>query len=166
MIIANNRLKKVIDKIDFAAKNNRMMLTDKLDAETLATIYAEIEARNSKIKRLEKMAGITESEADLIQIPNKNTDFVHCNVGAFRFDKGQQYEVVKVNKKRGTFILLDNNGKKEEFSFLAIINESFSVSKKRNDKGFLHEKKRTRLIKSVEQKKNRDSTSDSFAFTY
>lgn len=111
------------------------MLPDKLDAETLATIYAEIEARNSKIKRLEKMAGITESEADLIQIPNKNTDFVHCNVGAFGFDKGQQYEVVKVNKKRGTFILLDNNGKKEEFSFLAIINESFSVSKKRNDKG-------------------------------
>lgn len=166
MITANNRLKKVIDKIDFAAKNNRMMLPDKLDAETLATIYAEIEARNSKIKRLEKMAGITEPEADLIQIPNKNTDFVHCNVGAFGFDKGQQYEVVKVNKKRGTFILLDNNGKKEEFSFLAIINESFSVSKKRNDKGVLHEKKRTRLIKSVEQKKNRDSTSDSFAFTY
>ncbi|EAC4921767.1 hypothetical protein ARX36_11270 [Listeria monocytogenes] len=135
MIIANNRLKKVIDKIDFAAKNNRMMLPDKLDTETLATIYAEIEARNSKIKRLEKMAGITESEAYLIQIPNKNTDFVHCNVGTFGFDKGQQYEVVKVNKKRGTFILLDNNGKKEEFSFLAIINESFSVSKKRNDKG-------------------------------
>ncbi|EIO3710705.1 hypothetical protein LQJ68_002312 [Listeria monocytogenes] len=135
MITANNRLKKVIDKIDFAAKNNRMMLPDKLDAETLATIYAEIEARNSKIKRLEKMAGITEPEADLIQIPNKNTDFVHCNVGAFGFDKGQQYEVVKVNKKRVTFILLDNNGKKEEFSFLAIINESFSVSKKRNDKG-------------------------------
>ncbi|HHR1868162.1 TPA: hypothetical protein ACSYW2_12530 [Listeria monocytogenes] len=166
MITANNRLKKVIDKIDFAAKNNRMMLPDKLDAETLATIYAEIEARNSKIKRLEKMAGITEPEADLIQIPNKNTDFVHCNVGAFGFDKGQQYEVVKVNKKRGTFILLDNNGKKEEFSFLAIINESFSVSKNEMIRGVLHEKKRTRLIKSVEQKKNRDSTSDSFAFTY
>ncbi|EPP0992806.1 hypothetical protein ACULTV_001069 [Listeria monocytogenes] len=130
MITANDRLKKVIDKIDFAAKNNRMMLPDKFDAEALAAVYSELEARNSKIKRLEKMAGITESEADLIQIPNKNTNFLYCNVNVFTYDKGKQYEIVKINKKRGTFVLLDNNGKKEEFSFLAIINESFSVSKK------------------------------------
>lgn len=118
MIIANNRLKKVIDKIDFAAKNNRMMLTDKLDAETLATIYAEIEARNSKIKRLEKMAGITETER------RKSLAFWQLSTKVFLFLKNEMI------------------------------------------RGFLHEKKRTRLIKSVEQKKNRDSTSDSFAFTY
>ncbi|MBC2132040.1 hypothetical protein [Listeria innocua] len=124
------RLKKAIEKMEFASKNNRMMLPEKLDVEALSSIYAELEAKNSKIKRLEKMAGITESKADLIQIPNKNTDFLHCNVSAFTFDKGQLYEIVKINKKRGTFILLDNNGAKEEFSFLTIINESFSVSKK------------------------------------
>lgn len=124
------RLKNTIEKMEYASENNRLMLPDKVDIKMLCFILTELESKNSKISKLEKLAGITESEADLVQIPNKNTDLVYCNAKAFGFDVGSQYEVVKINKKQGNFTLVDNNGNKETFSFIAIINESFSVSKK------------------------------------
>ncbi|CAM2361082.1 hypothetical protein LISE100100_00265 [Listeria seeligeri] len=123
------RLKDIIHKMETAHKTNRMILADKLDIATLTKLLAEFESNKSKINRLEKMAGITESDADIIQIPNKNTPFVYCNVKAFGFDLGQQYEVLKVNKKQGTFTVADNNEKKETFSLLSVLNNSFSVSK-------------------------------------
>ncbi|HAA4734152.1 TPA_asm: hypothetical protein GEU45_05900 [Listeria monocytogenes] len=124
------RLKNTIEKMEYASENNRLMLPDKVDIKTLYFILTELESKNSKISKLEKIAGITESEADLVQIPNKNTDLVYCNAKTFGFDVGSQYEVVKINKKQGNFTLVDNNGNKETFSLIAIINESFSVSKK------------------------------------
>lgn len=124
------RLKNTIEKMEYASENNRLILPDKVDIKTLYFILTELESKNSKISKLEKIAGITESEADLVQIPNKNTDLVYCNAKAFGFDAGSQYEVVKINKKQGNFTLVDNNGNKETFSLIAIINESFSVSKK------------------------------------
>ncbi|EAD6937637.1 hypothetical protein AAV12_04055 [Listeria monocytogenes] len=124
------RLNMMIDKMETALVVNRMILADKLDLISLKALLAEIEANKVKINRLEKLAGITESNADIVQIPNKNTDFVYCNVKAFGFDEGGQYEVVKVNKKQGTFTIFDNNGDKEMFSLLAIVNNNFSVSKK------------------------------------
>ncbi|EAF5877605.1 hypothetical protein AOA01_00230 [Listeria monocytogenes] len=125
------RLKNIIDKMETASKTNRMILADKLDIKTLTNLLACIVEKDTKIERLEKMAGITESNADLIQIPNGNTLFVRCNVKGFAFDEGELYEIVKINKKQGNFSIFDNNGNKETFSFLAIINNSFSVSNSR-----------------------------------
>ncbi|EHW6680175.1 hypothetical protein K2003_002996 [Listeria monocytogenes] len=127
------RLNMMIDKMETALVVNRMILADKLDLISLKALLTEIEANKVKINRLEKLAGITESNADIVQIPNKNTDFVYCNVVDFERDKGSQYEVVKVNKNEGTFTILDNNGNKGTFSLLAIINNSFSVSKKQKN---------------------------------
>ncbi|MCX81762.1 hypothetical protein DXP75_06890 [Listeria monocytogenes] len=125
------RLKNIIDKMETASKTNRMILADKLDIKTLTNLLASIVEKDTKIERLEKMAGITESNADLVQIPNKDTRFVRCNVRGFTLDKGELYEVVKVNKKQGHFSICDNNGNTETYSFLAIINNSFSVSNSR-----------------------------------
>lgn len=125
------RLKNIIDKMETASKTNRMVLADKLDIKTLTNLLASIVEKDTKIERLEKMAGITESNADLIQIPNKNTLFVRCNVKGFALDEGELYEIVKINKKQGNFSIFDNNGNTETYSFLAIINNSFSVSNSR-----------------------------------
>ncbi|MBC2140726.1 hypothetical protein HCA89_00265 [Listeria innocua] len=133
MIKHIERLNMMIDKMETALVVNRMILADKLDLLSLKAVLAEIEAYKVKIKKLEKMAGITESNADIVQIPNKNTDFVYCNVKTFGFDEGRPYEVIKINKKQGTFTVFDNNGDKETFSLLAIINNNFSVSKKQKN---------------------------------
>ncbi|MBC1353797.1 hypothetical protein HB837_15405 [Listeria innocua] len=133
MIKDIERVNMLMDKMETALVVNRMILADKLDLLSLKAVLAEIEANKVKINRLEKLAGITESNADIVQIPNKNTDFVYCNVADFERDKGSQYEVVKVNKNEGTFTILDNNGNKGTFSLLAIINNSFSVSKKQKN---------------------------------